>query len=68
MYESGKTKAEIAQITGYTRDTVREIIAGRGITAGKDIDIHSLIYAKPRTPKPCVVSGKRYMDLTPLFS
>ncbi len=66
MHESGKTKNEIALAMGYHPETVREILSGKGATA--NMDTFNPVYAKPRKPESCIVNGKRYTDMTPLFS
>lgn len=67
MHESGKTENEIALAMGHHPKTVKEILSGKGVTAHIDTDTSNPTYAKPRQPVSCIVNGKQYTDVTPLF-
>lgn len=72
LYEKGLNIKDIAKTMGVAISTVYNSLSIAGITLQKErgIDESNLSYADNRTPilERLIIDGKRYVDITPIFS
>lgn len=78
LFQEGMNYAEIAEMTGHSTSLIWEIINNKGRyrdTAGRlvgkneePVDLSKCTYAAKRKPlERCIIGGKPYIDVTPLF-
>ncbi len=71
MYDNGCTVDEIAEVFNVSKNSVYNSFNIMGLSLKKRlIDESNLVYAENRPPvlEKIIIDGKRYTDITPLFS
>lgn len=72
LYEKGLNVYDIAKTMGVAISTVYNSLSLAGITLQKErgIDESKLYYAdnRPQILERLIIDGKRYVDITPIFS
>ena len=71
MHEQGVSAQEIGYILGLEKSSIHNAISNMGLAKKRcGIDEGLLVYANNKIPvlERVIVDGKRYIDITPLFS